>query len=83
MRQHRASVAMTASTDPVPGGTRVICDIRGIGTSRQPSTCPTGTPLTSKCRLSPWLACTSTPTVYVRSPRCTSRDAVPVPPLNP
>src|SRR3954451_23049180 len=54
---------------------------RVVHALRSVISCPTGAP--STCRLPPYLHCTNTPNVYCLPATVTSREEVPMPPLNP
>ena len=73
-----ASVATTAMTEPDPAGRNQSVSASGLSSSRS---FPTGCPAMVSCLRGPKLACTNAPTVQVPEPICTSREAVPLPPL--
>jgi len=60
-----ASVAITAITDPAPGGTRQSMSRMGLSAAKA---APTGTPQTVSSAREPKLACTNAPIVHVSWP---------------
>jgi hypothetical protein len=76
-------VATTTMIEPAPWPESDGGAGHGRGTSEDVTSSPTGTPATARRSRRPWFACTRTPTVNASGPSSTTRDEVPIPPLNP